>query len=63
MLKMYQAHSEYPGNSPDFSDENWAASRFEESLRFMAVDPLRPLFEEYLKPDSKMLEGGCGMGN
>lgn len=63
MLKMYQSHSEHAGNSPEFWDENWAASQFEESIQFMAVDPLRPLFEEYLRPDSKMLEGGCGMGN
>ncbi len=63
MLKMYHAYSEHAGNSPDFWEENWAASQFEESVRFMAVDPLRPLFEEYLRPDSRMLEGGCGMGN
>lgn len=62
MLKMYheQAHS---GSSPDFWDDTWESSTFEESVRFSVVDPLRPLFEEYLKPDSLMLEGGCGMGN
>jgi len=62
MLKMYNRQS-HAGNTPDFWEENWAASHFEESLQFMAVDPLRPVFEEYLRPDSKMLEGGCGMGN
>lgn len=60
---MYQSHSSHAGDSPEFWDENWAAGRFEESLRFMVIDPLRPLFEKYLRPDSKMLEGGCGMGN
>jgi len=55
-----QAHS---GSSPDFWEENWEASRFEDSVRFSALDPLRPLFEAYLEPDSVMLEGGCGMGN
>lgn len=62
MLKMYhtQAHS---GSSPDFWDENWEASQFEETVRFCAVDPLRPLFEKYLRQDSLMLEGGCGLGN
>ncbi len=62
MLKMYhkQAHS---GSSPDFWEENWEASEFAESIRFCTVDPLRPLFEKYLRPDSLMLEGGCGMGN
>lgn len=62
MLKMYyeQAHS---GSSPNFWEDNWEASRFEESVKFSVVDPLRPLFEEHLKPNSLMLEGGCGMGN
>lgn len=55
-----QAHA---GNSPDFWEETWEASEFEESVRFSAVDPLRPLFEKYLRTDSLMLEGGCGMGN
>ncbi len=52
-----------PGNSPDFWEENWAAGEFQESVKFMASDPLRPLFEKYLRPESLMLEGGCGMGN
>lgn len=59
---MYHEHS-HSGNESEFWEKNWAASRFEESVRFMAVDPLRPLFEKYLKTDSLMLEGGCGMGN
>lgn len=59
---MYHERS-HSGNSPDFWDENWAASHFEDSVRFCVVDPLRPLFEKYLRPDSLMLEGGCGMGN
>lgn len=62
MLKMYhaQAHS---GSSPDFWEENWEASEFVQSVKFCTVDPLRPLFEKYLRSDSLMLEGGCGMGN
>ena len=62
MLKMYMSHS-LSGNMPEFWEDNWESSAFEEALRFMAVDPLRPLFERYLRPDSLMLEGGCGMGN
>lgn len=58
---MYQKHS-HAGNSPDFWEENWEAGHFEESLRFCAVDPLRPLFEKYSKEGSLMLEGGCGLG-
>jgi len=53
----------HSGSTPDFWEENWAASQFEESLRFMAADPLRPIFEKYLHTDSLVLEGGCGMGN
>jgi len=61
MIKMYlkQTHA---GNTPDFWEENWEASRFEESLRFCSIDPLRPLFEKYSQPGSLMLEGGCGLG-
>lgn len=55
-----QAHS---GSSPDFWEENWETLAFTESVTYCAVDPLRPLFEKYLRPDSMMLEGGCGMGN
>jgi SAM-dependent methyltransferase len=29
----------------------------------MSVDPLRPLFEEFLHPGALIFEGGCGMGN
>src|SRR5687767_5604928 len=62
MLKMYhtEAHS---GSTPDYWDSNWDAGHFENSVSYAAIDPLRPLFEEYLRPDSLMLEGGCGMGN
>ena len=59
-MYMAQKHS---GSAPDFWEENWESGQFEESVRFMTVDPLRPLFERYLRPDSLMLEGGCGMGN
>jgi ubiquinone/menaquinone biosynthesis C-methylase UbiE len=62
MLKMYNKH-DHAGNTPDFWEDNWAAGEFEKSVSFCAVDPLRPLFEKYLRPDSLMLEGGCGLGN
>lgn len=62
MLKMF-LDQDHAGDEPDFWEANWAASHFEESVRFCAVDPLRPLFEKYLRPDSLMLEGGCGMGH
>lgn len=62
MLKMF-LNQDHAGDEPDFWEANWAASQFEESVRFCSVDPLRPLFEKYLRPDSLMLEGGCGMGH
>lgn len=62
MLKMYhsQAHA---GSSPDFWEENWEASDYARSVQFCAIDPIRPLFTEFLRADSLMLEGGCGVGN
>jgi SAM-dependent methyltransferase len=54
---------DHAGNTPEFWEENWERSEFEKSVAFCAVDPLRPLFEKYLHPDSLMLEGGCGVGN
>ncbi len=62
MLKMYHRQS-HSGSSPDHWEENWRSADFEEGVKFCAIDPLRPLFEKYLRPDSLMLEGGCGMGN
>jgi SAM-dependent methyltransferase len=62
MLKMYQ-QQKHAGSSPDFWEENWAASQFEEAVQFCASDPLRPLFEKYLTPNAVVLEGGCGLGN
>src|SRR3954471_18147661 len=62
MLKMYHSRT-HAGSSPDLWEENWEATAFEESVRFMPIDPLRPLFEQYLRPGSKMLEGGCGIGS
>lgn len=62
MLKMYNKH-DHAGDTPDFWEDNWAAAEFEKAVSFCSVDPLRPLFERYLRPNSLMLEGGCGMGN
>lgn len=61
MLKMYHQHTA-SGGSPDFWEETWNETSFEEALRFCAVDPLRPLFERYAPQGSLMLEGGCGQG-
>jgi len=62
MLKMYH-NMVHAGSSPDFWEENWEAVDFERSVQFSAVDPLRPLFEKHWRPDTLMLEGGCGLGN
>lgn len=62
MLKMYhQGHSS--GDTADFWEENWAAQDYYQAVQFCAVDPLRPLFARYATAGSRMLEGGCGMGN
>jgi SAM-dependent methyltransferase len=62
MLKMYHKQ-DHAGSTPDYWEDTWAASEYERSVAFCAIDPLRPLFEKYLRPDSLMLEGGCGIGN
>jgi ubiquinone/menaquinone biosynthesis C-methylase UbiE len=62
MLKMYHKQ-DHAGDTPDFWEDNWESSEFERSVSFCSVDPLRPLFERYLRPGSMMLEGGCGIGN
>ncbi len=61
MIKMYNEQT-HAGNTPDFWEESWEAGKFEESLRFCPIDPLRPLFEKYSQTGSLMLEGGCGLG-
>lgn len=58
---MYLGQS-HAGNTPDFWEENWERSRFEENVEFCRIDPLRPLFEKYSREGSLMLEGGCGLG-
>ncbi len=62
MLKMFAIQSS-SGSGPEFWEENWANAEYERAVAFCEVDPLRPLFEKYLRRDSLMLEGGCGMGN
>ena len=59
---MYHSRT-HAGSSPDLWEENWEASAFEDSVRFMPIDPLRPFFDQYLRAGSTMLEGGCGIGS
>lgn len=58
-MYLEQTHS---GSTSEFWEENWEADRFEESVNFCRIDPLRPLFEKYSREGSLMLEGGCGLG-
>lgn len=59
-MYLKQTHA---GSTPEFWEENWQASRFEEAVKFCLIDPLRPLFEKYFREGSLMLEGGCGLGH
>jgi SAM-dependent methyltransferase len=61
MLKMYHRHSE-AGGSAAYWEEFGSHGTLADRIRFLDVDPLRPLFERYLKPGARMLEGGCGRG-
>ena len=58
---MYHRHVE-SGSSAAYWEEFGSGSTLADHLRFCEVDPLRPLFERFLKPGSVMLEGGCGRG-
>lgn len=58
-MYLKQSHA---GNTPDFWEENWEKSQFEESVKFCRIDPLCPLFEKYSQKGSLVLEGGCGLG-
>jgi SAM-dependent methyltransferase len=62
MLKMYH-EAVGAGGSSAFWEAAWDDGRFEESVRYCEVDPLRPLFERHVRPGSTLLEGGCGRGN
>ncbi|MDW8305257.1 MAG: class I SAM-dependent methyltransferase [Acidobacteriota bacterium] len=53
----------FSGNTPDYWEDNWGQSDFEQAVKFCVIDPLRPLFEKYLFPGAIMFEGGCGLGN
>jgi len=61
MLKMYQSRG-LRGDTADFWEENWEGGNLQESRRFTEIDPLRPLFERHAPPGTRMLEGGCGLG-
>ena len=61
MLKMYSL-ADGTGESQGFWEQTWRNGSYEESLRFCDVDPLRPVFEEFVRPGALVLEGGCGMG-
>lgn len=50
------------GGEPQYWEATWADGAFAEALRFCDSDPLRPLFERYAPPGTRMLEGGCGRG-
>jgi SAM-dependent methyltransferase len=61
MLKMYHRHTEAGGSAAyweGFGSHGTLADR----VRFCDLDPLRPLFQRFLKPGARMLEGGCGRG-
>jgi SAM-dependent methyltransferase len=61
MLKMYHRQNPH-GGEPEFWEEVWSETSFDEAMRFCEADPLRALFERYAQPGTWMLEGGCGHG-
>ena len=61
MLKMYHRHAE-AGGSAAYWEEFGKHGTLADRVKFLQVDPLRPLFQRFLKPGATMLEGGCGRG-
>jgi SAM-dependent methyltransferase len=59
---MYQFSSR-AGGEPEYWDDTWDDGEFQASLRFCEVDPLRPIFDRFVRPRDRLLEGGCGRGN
>jgi len=60
MLKMF--HSASSPDAPAFWEERWSDGRLDEAIRFCEIDPLRTIFETWLRPGARVLEGGCGRG-
>ena len=58
---MYHRHAE-SGASAAYWEEFGSEGTLADRIRFCEVDPLRPLFQRFLKPGARMLEGGCGRG-
>lgn len=61
MLKMYHQHAE-SGASAAYWEQFGRHGTLADRVKFLDVDPLRPLFQRFLKPRALMLEGGCGRG-
>lgn len=62
MLKMYHKNP-YSGNTPDYWENSWDSIEFEDALELCSKDPLKNIFDKYVKKDSLILEGGCGKGH
>ena len=63
MLKMFHSSSAAAGGDAKYWEEAWSDGAFDAALRFCDVDPLKGLFERYVRPGDTMLEGGCGRAN
>ena len=61
MLKMYHRDVE-SGASAAYWERFGRHGTLADRVRFLDVDPLRPLFQRFLRPGAVMLEGGCGRG-
>jgi ubiquinone/menaquinone biosynthesis C-methylase UbiE len=59
---MYHSN-EHSGNTPEFWAEEWDQIDLPTALKQCESDPLRTLFDKYVKTDHLILEGGCGKGH
>lgn len=62
VLKLYQV-SEQAGGEAGFWENNWREGSLDETIRYCSVDPMLPIFRQYLPKGGLVLEGGCGMGH
>src|SRR3989338_8977959 len=51
------------GTASTFWDNNWSKFSIDKSVQFVKLSPLKQIFETYFRKDTKILEGGCGLGH
>lgn len=61
MLKMFHREA-LPGGLAGRWEQHWQASSLADAVRFCEIDPLVKILSGYMRPGTRILEGGCGLG-